>query len=371
MRFYRDFNAKVMRLIAKSPVFGVLSGRFQVHANLNELTRDIEISGNFDAVERAAEECKSIFGFYFPECCDCLHQSTLVWSSNVGGFGDSQSTSMNISKQESPARTSSEAVSSEATPEIDNAEHHVGMLDFSVWCETLQKQLEAQVSPEVQSSMVETVSADASDDLWEEEPDFCIDEGPAVFDGEALKNDVADGVENIQLLVLCGLPGSGKSTFAAMLGASGWQVINQDSLGSRTKCLEMADQALRTGKKIVIDRCNTTMHQRRHWLTMRSSRQLQKAQRAVIWLDVDVGECCQRVMHRFGHKTLPAKQSSKRVVMSFAKDFEPPSEFEGFGKIFHVKGDKDFDSVTADFGVSDLAQEVFIRRKKPLPASIE
>ena len=58
----------------------VLSSRFEVHAALNELTRDVEISGNSEAVEHAAQECRHILGFYFPECIDCIQDSTLIWS---------------------------------------------------------------------------------------------------------------------------------------------------------------------------------------------------------------------------------------------------------------------------------------------------
>lgn len=56
------------------------------------------------------------------------------------------------------------------------------------------------------------------------------------------------------LLVLVGIPGSGKSTVAARLQQAGWVVVSQDVLGDRRSCESATTHALRAGRNIVIDR---------------------------------------------------------------------------------------------------------------------
>ena len=71
------------------------------------------------------------------------------------------------------------------------------------------------------------------------------------------------------MLVLCGLPGAGKSTFAGQLvKAGGWTRVCQDAItasgrkGTRAACVAAAADVLRAGGRCVIDRCNTTVEQR-------------------------------------------------------------------------------------------------------------
>jgi hypothetical protein len=85
-----------------------------------------------------------------------------------------------------------------------------------------------------------------------------------------------------KLLVLVGLPGSGKSSFAAALQASsagGWERVSQDDLGSRGACEAMLGRATKgfaNGKNaggkgpshVMLDRCNCTKAERKQWLSV-------------------------------------------------------------------------------------------------------
>ncbi|CAJ1376955.1 unnamed protein product [Effrenium voratum] len=191
------------------------------------------------------------------------------------------------------------------------------------------------------------------DDLFDEdlpvEPLEAPDEGPDVFEGEALQSDVE--LSQLRVLILVGLPGSGKSTLATRLQKRGWVVINQDTLGDRKKCVATANEALCSGKRVVVDRCNVTRLQRRVWLAVADEHQ---ASAACIWLDVPAEECGDRVLQRFGHATLPAENSSLEVIAAFQERLEVPMEAEGF-ILWSVRDDGDLDEAFVQ--LEELAEQ--------------
>ena len=115
----------------------------------------------------------------------------------------------------------------------------------------------------------------------------------------------AADLAELRLLVLCGLPGSGKSTTAERLARGGWSVVNQDSLGSRQACMKAARQALRQQGRVVIDRCNVNAAQRAIWTQLAVQEfELLPGQMGCVWLDVPDHECGRRVLRRFSHSRL-------------------------------------------------------------------
>lgn len=71
------------------------------------------------------------------------------------------------------------------------------------------------------------------------------------------------------VVLLVGVPGSGKSTFAHKLTpAGGWAWVNQDTLGDRQACEAAVKQALRSGKSVIVDRCNFNKQQRSTWVRL-------------------------------------------------------------------------------------------------------
>jgi len=81
-----------------------------------------------------------------------------------------------------------------------------------------------------------------------------------------------------KMLVLCGAPGSGKSTFSAQLSAANpaWERVNQDAFkrgkrkGTRKQCMDAAVRILQKGRNVIIDRCNLEASQRAHFLQLAS-----------------------------------------------------------------------------------------------------
>ncbi|KAF9573069.1 hypothetical protein EC968_009029 [Mortierella alpina] len=140
-----------------------------------------------------------------------------------------------------------------------------------------------------------------------------------------------------KLIILAGLPGSGKSHFATTLldeFPDHFVRISQDELGSRAVCERLLAQSMRhqqqsllaRGPKralpmtIIVDRCNPTMAERKEWYEVA----FQPDETAMIWFSADIDHCIERVDSRENHPTVGQGMGSK-VVRSFAKSFESPN----------------------------------------------
>ena len=146
-----------------------------------------------------------------------------------------------------------------------------------------------------------------------------------------------------RLVILAGLPGSGKSSLAAALEKRGWAVVNQDSLGNRRKCERACARAFERGDRVVIDRCNHDRAQRAHW-----TRILERAgggYKVAVWLTTPVDSCVERVLARPAHPTL-AGPGAEKVVRNFARSFDPPRDDE-VDAIIELAPTDDYDSVAA------------------------
>lgn len=150
--------------------------------------------------------------------------------------------------------------------------------------------------------------------------------------GKDVMKYITQGTEKKnKLVILCGLPGSGKSTYALNLSTQGYVVVNQDTLGSANKCKEVALEALKKGINVVIDRTNIDKRQRKRWTDLAKSANVIDVE--CILFDVPIEECIKRVIERKGHPTVTENIPNERkeeIVRSFQASFEMPSEEEGF-----------------------------------------
>lgn len=125
---------------------------------------------------------------------------------------------------------------------------------------------------------------------------------------------------DVKMIVLCGMPGCGKTTLATSLKERGWYHVSQDILGNRRACENAARAEIAAGRRVVVDRCNQDVKQRSHWTRI--------APAVVVWLDADVDLCVDRVMSRPSHPTLPPDPKSKGIIRRFASEFVPPKKTE-------------------------------------------
>ena len=135
------------------------------------------------------------------------------------------------------------------------------------------------------------------------------------------------------LILLIGLPGSGKSTFSRALEEGmpyKFVRINQDELKTRKRC-QAKVQAILDNKSnktnhpcIVIDRCNFDAQQRLTWLDIARRAKLPVY---CIYLQVPIQVCVRRCQSRVGHQTV-LPQDAKRVVTTVQSQFQLPTQEE-------------------------------------------
>ncbi|KAI3654834.1 hypothetical protein MP228_000214 [Amoeboaphelidium protococcarum] len=70
-----------------------------------------------------------------------------------------------------------------------------------------------------------------------------------------------------EMIMLVGFPGCGKSTFCVTY-LKDYARVNQDSLGSGQKCIDIAKQLLTQGKRVVIDNTNPSKHVRQQYIRL-------------------------------------------------------------------------------------------------------
>jgi predicted kinase len=151
------------------------------------------------------------------------------------------------------------------------------------------------------------------------------------------------------MLLMCGIPGSGKSTFSKSLETAmpyKYSRVNQDELGSRRECEEMVRLALDNGQCVVVDRCNFDRKQRKSFISIAAEFGV-PVDCVVLEVDtlVTVNECIQRCQQRHHHPTINS-QEARGIVLNMADQMCPPSRErnqEGIRTVTYITDTKKLD----------------------------
>jgi len=191
---------------------------------------------------------------------------------------------------------------------------------------------------------------------------------------------LVDGIPNVyannrnlskqKMLILVGLPGSGKSTVAnrivqqsaqnaveaqpqneknndkksekkAPLSMSSWYRVNQDEMGSRHNCEQRAKEAFLLGKSVIVDRCNFDLRQRSTWVKLAHQHDVNDIR--CIFLDIPPEVCKSRVTVREGHPTIPTGSVGHGIIDKFIDQLIPPIIGEGFTSVTRVSNDAELE----------------------------
>ncbi|XP_017964810.1 uncharacterized protein F21D5.5 [Drosophila navojoa] len=82
-------------------------------------------------------------------------------------------------------------------------------------------------------------------------------------------DDVEFDTKKCEMIIMVGLPGSGKSHFCAeVLGPKGYKIISADTLGSTQACLNACQRALNADKSCVVDNTNVDVASRKRFMSL-------------------------------------------------------------------------------------------------------
>eukprot|EP01083_Nonionella_stella_P125120 378323_1 len=159
-----------------------------------------------------------------------------------------------------------------------------------------------------------------------------------------------------EFVILCGVPGSGKTMFCRLIRSlnkqqhdhkmkivNEWRFANQDALGKKEKVELMVKKWLsaKMGAKIglIIDRCNVTKKERKHWMEM--TFHIKKT--VAVYFDIDHKLCKERIQKRQNHQTIQnrSQRSIDKLMNDFCLNLQLPTEKEGFQAVYTIRNTTD------------------------------
>lgn len=152
------------------------------------------------------------------------------------------------------------------------------------------------------------------------------------------------------ILLLIGLPGCGKSTFAeyfVSMQSNAWAVGCQDTLGSRKRVITFIKNEILRKTCVIIDRCNFNEDQRKTWIDIANFFGIPAF--AVVLPNADDLEFCAFRATQRGVDATHSQNDWYRICSTMKRDFTLPSLEEGFETIFTCHGKDDLAKVTASF----------------------
>ncbi|KAJ5257233.1 hypothetical protein N7478_013337 [Penicillium angulare] len=160
----------------------------------------------------------------------------------------------------------------------------------------------------------------------------------------------------LELVIFCGSPASGKSTyFRDNLAPLGFERVNQDILKTRPKCLKVAREHLEAKNSVAVDNTNADPETRLVWITL--AKELNVPIRCVHFLSPPE-VCRHNNAVRAANKELnpEARTSLPGIAFGdFARRFKEPNVEEGFFDVttveFRFRGDEEARKIWGQFWV--------------------
>jgi predicted kinase len=137
----------------------------------------------------------------------------------------------------------------------------------------------------------------------------------------------------LELVILVGLPASGKTTFVQRRLAGTHQHVSKDTLGQvrdkNARQRALIDEALGADRSVVVDNINATAAERARLIELGRAR---GARIVGYHLDADRRTCLARNRRREGRARVPDV-----AILAAAKRLEPPRYAEGFDALYRAR----------------------------------
>jgi bifunctional polynucleotide phosphatase/kinase len=135
-----------------------------------------------------------------------------------------------------------------------------------------------------------------------------------------------------ELLIMVGCPASGKSTFSKSAQFSQYMRICADEIGTKKKCITIADRALRNGKSVIIDSTNPAPVTRAEWIDVARECGVE----SIRCVHVDTPRAIAEHMNAFREKVTGKKRIPALVYNIYYKKFVAPDISEGFSEVIRL-----------------------------------
>jgi predicted kinase len=137
----------------------------------------------------------------------------------------------------------------------------------------------------------------------------------------------------LEVAILMGLPGAGKSTFYAQRLAATHVHVSMDALprraDKRRRQRELVTEALAARRSLAVDNVNATVAERAELI---GPARTAGARVVGYWLDAPARACLGRNAGRAGPARVPPV-----AIFTVAKRFQPPTIAEGFDELWRVR----------------------------------
>eukprot|EP00916_Digyalum_oweni_P019213 GHVL01031991.1.p1 GENE.GHVL01031991.1~~GHVL01031991.1.p1 ORF type:complete len:251 (-),score=60.40 GHVL01031991.1:32-784(-) len=153
--------------------------------------------------------------------------------------------------------------------------------------------------------------------------------------GEGVKQIPVEESSEQEMIIMIGAPGTGKTTFAKRKFPS-YEKINQDTLKTKAKCIQICKEALAEGKSVVVDNQNKDMSNRLEFIKLAKEKGVSCR---AIQMDLPKDMAFHLNAYRMLNPLAPTNKDKvpDLIIHSFYKNLHPPQLSEGFSSIIKIK----------------------------------
>ncbi|KAK5584261.1 hypothetical protein RB653_005869 [Dictyostelium firmibasis] len=138
--------------------------------------------------------------------------------------------------------------------------------------------------------------------------------------------------KDFEIVISVGFPASGKSTFAKKyFGPAGYEIINQDTLTTKERCIKAANLALSQGKSVIIDNTNGTKDVRSQYLAL-----AKKYNAKARCLNFNTSLELAGHLNYYRERKDGVKHIPSMVYNIFKKNYQQPTTSEGFSSVHEI-----------------------------------